>query len=58
MGEEGSMQACFDRARQEAPCVLILEDLDSLVRCKLRHLFCDVSNLSLRRSTMETARSS
>jgi AAA+ superfamily predicted ATPase len=52
------MQACFDRARQEAPCVLILEDLDSLVRCKLRHLFCDVSNLSLRRSTMETARSS
>jgi transitional endoplasmic reticulum ATPase len=31
MGEEASMQQCFDRARQESPCVMILEDLDSLV---------------------------
>jgi SpoVK/Ycf46/Vps4 family AAA+-type ATPase len=57
MGEEGSMQACFDRARQEAPCVLILEDLDSLVRRK-HVVSVSMSLISLRRSTTETARSS
>ncbi|PBL02323.1 P-loop containing nucleoside triphosphate hydrolase protein [Armillaria gallica] len=39
MGEEGSMAAVFDKARQLAPCVLILEDLDSLINDGNRSFF-------------------
>lgn len=39
MGEEGSMQAVFEKARQMAPCVLILEDLDSLINDANRSFF-------------------
>ncbi|KAI1786675.1 P-loop containing nucleoside triphosphate hydrolase protein [Ganoderma leucocontextum] len=39
MGEEGSMQAVFEKARQMAPCVLILEDLDSLINDSNRSFF-------------------
>jgi SpoVK/Ycf46/Vps4 family AAA+-type ATPase len=39
MGEEFSMEQCFARARQESPCVLILEDLDSLINPSNRSFF-------------------
>ena len=39
MGEEAAMQAVFDKARQMAPCVLILEDLDSLINDGNRSFF-------------------
>lgn len=39
MGEEGSMAAVFDKARQMAPCLLILEDLDSLINDRNRSFF-------------------
>ncbi|KAG9317491.1 P-loop containing nucleoside triphosphate hydrolase protein [Chiua virens] len=38
-GEEGAMQAIFSKARQLAPCVLILEDLDSLINDRNRSFF-------------------
>lgn len=39
MGEEGSMAAVFDKARQLAPCVVVLEDLDSLINNSNRSFF-------------------
>ncbi|KZT53204.1 P-loop containing nucleoside triphosphate hydrolase protein [Calocera cornea HHB12733] len=39
MGEEGSMQIVFDKARQMAPCVLIFEDLDALINDRNRSFF-------------------
>ncbi|KAF5322515.1 hypothetical protein D9619_000646 [Psilocybe cf. subviscida] len=38
-GEEGSMDEVFSKARQLAPCVLILEDLDSLINDFNRSFF-------------------
>ncbi|KIJ70138.1 hypothetical protein HYDPIDRAFT_104807 [Hydnomerulius pinastri MD-312] len=38
-GEEASMQNVFQKARQVAPCVLILEDLDSLINDRNRSFF-------------------
>ncbi|KAG8218670.1 P-loop containing nucleoside triphosphate hydrolase protein [Butyriboletus roseoflavus] len=38
-GEEGAMQSIFLKARQLAPCVLILEDLDSLINDRNRSFF-------------------
>ncbi|KAJ7590933.1 P-loop containing nucleoside triphosphate hydrolase protein [Mycena floridula] len=38
-GEEGSMAEVFDKAREMAPCVLILEDLDSLINDRNRSFF-------------------
>ena len=39
MGEEAAMQSVFEKARQMAPCVLILEDLDSLINDGNRSFF-------------------
>jgi len=39
MGEERSMADVFDHARQMTPCVLILEDLDSLINNSNRSFF-------------------
>ncbi|KAF9821282.1 hypothetical protein IEO21_00890 [Rhodonia placenta] len=39
MGEEGSMAAVFQKAREMAPCVLVLEDLDSLINDANRSFF-------------------
>jgi len=39
MGEEVSMSNCFAKARQMSPCVLILEDLDSLINDQNRSFF-------------------
>ncbi|KAG8717124.1 hypothetical protein FRC08_008159 [Ceratobasidium sp. 394] len=39
MGEEGSMKEVFGRARREAPCLLILEDLDALINDENRSFF-------------------
>ncbi|CAE6522652.1 unnamed protein product [Rhizoctonia solani] len=39
MGEEGSMREVFGRARREAPCLLILEDLDALINDQNRSFF-------------------
>ncbi|QRV87747.1 AAA family ATPase [Ceratobasidium sp. AG-Ba] len=39
MGEEQSMRAVFGRARREAPCLLILEDLDALINDENRSFF-------------------
>ncbi|KAG8716241.1 hypothetical protein FRC11_006635 [Ceratobasidium sp. 423] len=39
MGEEGSMREVFSRARREAPCLLILEDLDALINDENRSFF-------------------
>ncbi|KAF8681620.1 P-loop containing nucleoside triphosphate hydrolase protein [Rhizoctonia solani] len=39
MGEEGSMREVFNRARREAPCLLILEDLDALINDENRSFF-------------------
>ncbi|KAF9076842.1 P-loop containing nucleoside triphosphate hydrolase protein [Rhodocollybia butyracea] len=38
-GDEYSMQVVFQKARQLAPCVLILEDLDSLITDRNRSFF-------------------
>lgn len=38
-GEEGAMADVFDKARQLAPCVVILEDLDSLINDRNRSFF-------------------
>ncbi|CAA7260036.1 unnamed protein product [Cyclocybe aegerita] len=38
-GEEMSMAAVFNKARQLAPCVIILEDLDSLINDQNRSFF-------------------
>lgn len=38
-GEEGSMAMVFDKARQLAPCVVIIEDLDSLINDGNRSFF-------------------
>jgi transitional endoplasmic reticulum ATPase len=39
MGEEGSMAAVFSKARELSPCVMILEDLDSLINNQNRSFF-------------------
>lgn len=39
MGDEFSIREIFERARQEAPCILILEDLDSIVTDPNRSFF-------------------
>lgn len=39
MGEEWSMAQVFNKARQLAPCVLVLEDLDSLINDRNRSFF-------------------
>ncbi|KAL5636597.1 hypothetical protein ACGC1H_000524 [Rhizoctonia solani] len=39
VGEEGSMREVFGRARREAPCLLILEDLDALINDENRSFF-------------------
>lgn len=38
-GEEASMADVFDKARQVSPCVVILEDLDSLINPSNRSFF-------------------
>ncbi|KAF9569095.1 P-loop containing nucleoside triphosphate hydrolase protein [Agrocybe pediades] len=38
-GEEGAMADVFEKARQYAPCVVILEDLDSLINDRNRSFF-------------------
>ncbi|KAL1937719.1 hypothetical protein VTO73DRAFT_12872 [Trametes versicolor] len=38
-GEEGSMSEVFNKARQMAPCILILEDLDALINDGNRSFF-------------------
>ncbi|KAH9948338.1 P-loop containing nucleoside triphosphate hydrolase protein [Amylocystis lapponica] len=39
MGDEGSMAAVFSKAREMAPCVIVLEDLDSLINDQNRSFF-------------------
>jgi len=39
MGDEASMQAVFSMARRMAPCILVLEDLDSLITNRNRSFF-------------------
>ena len=39
MGEEASMAAVFNKARELSPCVVILEDLDSLINNQNRSFF-------------------
>jgi transitional endoplasmic reticulum ATPase len=39
MGEENAMAECFRKARELAPCCLILEDLDSLINNDNRSFF-------------------
>ncbi|KII94889.1 hypothetical protein PLICRDRAFT_128201 [Plicaturopsis crispa FD-325 SS-3] len=39
MGEEGSMAAVFSKARELSPCVIVLEDLDSLINDRNRSFF-------------------
>jgi len=38
-GEEGSMEEVFSKARELAPCVMVLEDLDSLITDQNRSFF-------------------
>lgn len=38
-GEEASMANVFNKARQVAPCVVILEDLDALINDNNRSFF-------------------
>lgn len=38
-GEEAAMADVFNKARQLAPCVIILEDLDSLINDRNRSFF-------------------
>ncbi|EJT99190.1 P-loop containing nucleoside triphosphate hydrolase protein, partial [Dacryopinax primogenitus] len=37
--EEWGIRAIFEKAREEAPCVLVLEDLDAMVRPRVRSYF-------------------
>ena len=37
--ESGNMRSVFDRARQSAPCLLVLEDLDALINEENRSFF-------------------
>ncbi len=37
--ESGNMRSVFDRARQSAPCLLVLEDLDALINDENRSFF-------------------
>ena len=39
MGEEYSITQIFNKARQLAPCIIILEDLDSLINDNNRSFF-------------------
>ncbi|KAF8338940.1 P-loop containing nucleoside triphosphate hydrolase protein [Cantharellus anzutake] len=39
MGDEGSIRAVFKKARQTSPCILVLEDLDSLITDENRSFF-------------------
>ncbi len=39
MGDEGSIRAVFKKARIMAPCILVLEDLDSLITDENRSFF-------------------
>ncbi|KAF5333195.1 hypothetical protein D9611_002641 [Ephemerocybe angulata] len=39
MGEEAAMAAVFDKVRELSPCVIILEDLDSLINDRNRSFF-------------------
>jgi SpoVK/Ycf46/Vps4 family AAA+-type ATPase len=39
MGDEAGIKEIFGRARQEAPCLLVLEDLDSLINDMNRSFF-------------------
>lgn len=39
MGEEAAMQEVFTKARQLAPCVIVLEDIDSLINDGNRSFF-------------------
>jgi hypothetical protein len=39
LGEEAAMALVFDKARQTSPCVIILEDLDSLINDSNRSFF-------------------
>jgi len=39
MGEEASIQEVFKKARQQSPCILVLEDLDSLINDGNRSFF-------------------
>jgi len=38
-GEEGSMADVFEKAREMAPCIVVLEDLDSLINDQNRSFF-------------------
>ena len=38
-GEEGAIADVFEKARQLAPCIMVLEDLDSLINDKNRSFF-------------------
>lgn len=38
-GEEAAMKAAFNKARELSPCVVILEDLDSLISDQNRSFF-------------------
>ena len=38
-GDEGAMADVFSKARQVSPCVLVLEDLDSLINPQNRSFF-------------------
>ncbi|KAJ7498746.1 P-loop containing nucleoside triphosphate hydrolase protein [Mycena latifolia] len=38
-GEEGAMQDVFQKAREMAPCVVVLEDLDALINDRNRSFF-------------------
>jgi SpoVK/Ycf46/Vps4 family AAA+-type ATPase len=39
MGDEFSIREIFQRAREEAPCILVLEDLDSIITDPNRSFF-------------------
>lgn len=39
MGDEGGIKEIFNRAREEAPCLLVFEDLDSLITDENRAFF-------------------
>lgn len=39
MGEEASMAEVFNKARQMSPCIVVLEDLDSLINDGNRSFF-------------------
>src|SRR5262245_28380677 len=41
--DENAIKVVFDKARQMAPCVLVMEDLDSLVNAQTRSFFLNTS---------------